>query len=169
MSSLWRPDVVGVVVAEREFLARDRSGRSTRVRVRIGQPVKGKGGTKRDPWWCPVEIKGGGLDSFRPVAGIDSLQALVLALELLTRILPLEADRVGLRITWLGDDERLVLARHALARGSEDAMLTLFGLLRDVAAILSPDMKSERQATEALSAIARVRPVKPRRSPRKPG
>jgi len=150
---MWKPESLGTVVAEREFLGRKASGRAARVRVRFGQPVKSKRGTKRDPWWCPIEIRGAGLDSFRSVAGIDSLQALILALDLITKVLPIEAERLGLRIEWLGDTERLVLARQAFARNTESAMLTLFGLLRDVGAILSPDRKSEQQTTAALRAI----------------
>ena len=172
---MWKPDGLGTVIAEREFVVRKASGRAVRVRVRFGQPVKGRGGTKRDPWWCPVETKGAGLDSFRPVAGIDSLQALILALDLITRVLPMEAERVGLRLEWLGDTERLVLARQAFARSTESAMLSLFGLLRDVGAILSSDRKSEEQATAALRAIvASLRQKAPssrkrRRTSRKPG
>jgi len=173
--TIWKPDAIGTVVAEREFVARNSSGRASRVRVRFGQPVKVQGGTKRDPWWCPVETKGAGLDSFRPVAGLDSLQALILALDLVTRVLPTEAERAGLRIEWLGETERLVLARQAFARSTESAMLTLFGLLRDVGAILSSDRNSERQTTAALRAIVSSSrqkapaPRKQRRAARKPG
>jgi hypothetical protein len=98
-------------------------------------------------------VKGAGLDSFRPVAGIDSLQALILALELASTVLPDEVERSGFRIEWLGDSERLVLARHALSRGVENSMLTLFGILRDVATTLSSNETEQRRATEALRMI----------------
>lgn len=174
--SVWKPESLGTVVAEREFVGRKASGRVVRVRVRFGQPAKRKGGTQRDPWWCPIEISGGGLNSFRAVAGIDSLQALILALDLITTVLPIEAERLGLRIEWLGETERLVLARQAFARSTESAMLTLFGLLRDVGAILSSDRKCEQQTTAALRAIVASSRQKPpasrrqqRRAARKPG
>jgi hypothetical protein len=150
---MWKPEAVGDVIAEREFTARKSSGRKASIRVRFGRPVKEQGGAERDPWWCPVEVKGAGLDSFRPVAGLDSLQALILALELVTQVLPQEAARIGMRIEWLGHSERLVLARHSLSREMDSALLTLFGTVRDVSAILASDDKEERRATMALQAI----------------
>jgi len=150
---MWQPESVGDVIAERDFLLTSRSGRKARIRVRFGRPVRGKGASRRDPWWCPVEVKGAGFDSFRPIAGIDSLQALILALELASRVLPDEVERAGFRLEWLGDSERLVLARHALSREAEEAMLSLFVTLRDVAATISSNDKEERRATEALRRI----------------
>jgi hypothetical protein len=150
---MWKPESVGDVIAQREFVLTSRSGRKARIRVRFGKPVLGKGASRRDPWWCPVEVRGAGLDSFRPVAGIDSLQALILALELASRVLPDEVERAGFRIEWLGDSERLVLARHALSREVESAMLSLLVTLRDVAATLSSNDKDESRAAEALRRI----------------
>jgi hypothetical protein len=156
---MWRPAAVGDVIAEREFALTKPSGRKARIRVRFGKPVLGKGASRRDPWWCPVEVKGAGLDSFRPVAGIDSLQALILALELVTRVLPDEVERAGFRIEFLGDSERLVLARHALSREVEGALLSLFVTLRDVAAIIASDHRAERRATEVLRRIVNAAKV----------
>jgi hypothetical protein len=150
---MWKPESVGEVIAEREFALTSPSGRNARIRIRFGKPVRGKGTSRRDPWWCPVEVRGAGLDSFHPVAGIDSLQALILALEFVSRVLPDKVEGEGLRMEWLGDTERLVLARHALSRGVEDAMLSLFVTLRDVAATLSSNEKDERRATVALRRI----------------
>jgi hypothetical protein len=150
---MWRPVSVGDVIAEREFALTSSSGRKARIRIRFGKPIKGERASWRDPWWCPVEVKGAGLDSFRPVAGIDSLQALILALELASTVLPDEVEAAGFRIEWLGDSERLVLARHALSREVETTMLSLFRILRDVAATLSSSEGEERRATEALRVI----------------
>lgn len=153
--AMWKPHSVGDVIAERDFVLTGRAGRKARLRVRFGKPVRNPHGSPREPWWCPVEVKGAALDSFRPIAGIDSLQALILALELASRVLPDEAERKGFRMTWLGDSERLVLARHALSREVENGVLTLFGILRDVAATLSASDKEQRRATEALRRIVR--------------
>lgn len=150
---IWQPKSIGDVIAERQFVLTRPSGRKTRIRVRFGKPIRGKGASRSGPWWCPVEVKGAGLDSFRPVAGIDSLQALILALELASNVLPDEVERAGFRIEWLGDSERLVLARHALSRGVESAMLSLFVTLRDVAVALSSSEKEEHRVTEALRRI----------------
>jgi hypothetical protein len=153
---MWKPEAIGDVIAERAFTARRPSGRKSITKVRFGRPIRGVGVSARDPWWCPVEVRGAGLDSFRPVAGIDSLQSLILALELVTRVLPTEAARAGLRIEWLGDAERLVLARHVLSREAESSLLCLFGALREASSILALDHAQERRATDALRAIVKV-------------
>lgn len=155
---MWKPKSVGAVIAERTFVATGSiargSGRNkARVSVRFGQPVLEQGASKHDPWWCPVEVKGAGLDSFQSIAGVDSLQALILALEFVTRVLPQEAEKKGLRIEWLGDAERLVLARHVLSRDAEGALYQLLNILRDLAGILSSDRATERKAFEAVRAL----------------
>jgi Domain of unknown function (DUF6968) len=167
---MWKPESVGDVIAEREFVLKRKSRRAGRVRVRFGRPIKGRGVSSRDPWWCPVEVTGAGLDRFCPVAGIDSLQALILALEFVTRILPAEAQRKGLRIEWLGDSERIVLARHSLSREVESCIFALFSTLRDTAAILASDYHGDARATRALRRIISSalpvtrRPVRRRKS-----
>lgn len=95
---LWKPKSIGDVIAEREVTLTRPSGRKARLRVRFGRPVRRDKASADDPWWCPVEVNGAGLDSFRPVAGSDSLQALVLALELVAEVLPHEIQRAGLKI-----------------------------------------------------------------------
>jgi hypothetical protein len=58
----------------------------------------------------------------RPIPGEDSLQSLVLAFEFVTHILPLEADRAGGHLEWLGERERLVFA-NTLSVGLADRAL----------------------------------------------
>ena len=109
-SPVWRPRRLGRVIAERK-LRFERSRQSARtVCVRFGQPVRSQEPQRNDPWWCPVEVIGLGKRSLRPIAGEDSLQALVLALEFVTNVLPIEAQRVGGHLEWLGERERLVFA-----------------------------------------------------------
>jgi hypothetical protein len=164
---MWKPVAIGDVIAEREFVLTRPSGRKTRIQVRFGKPIRGKGASRGDPWWCPVEVEGAGLESFRPVAGIDSLQALILALELASRVLPDEVERAGFSIEWFGDSERLVLARHGLSRGVENTMLSLFATLRDVAVALASNEKEKHRATEALRSIAKSAQLRrPRRKSR---
>ena len=107
---MWRPRRLGTIIAERRlrFAAPRRPART--VIVRFGRPVQASRPERGDPWWCPVEITGLGRRSLRPIAGEDSLQALVLALEFVTRILPVEAERIGGHLEWLGEREQLVFA-----------------------------------------------------------
>jgi hypothetical protein len=57
-----------------------------------------------------VQISGLGRRPLEKVPGEDSLQALTLALEFVSRVLPLEAERAGARLQWLGDRESLIFA-----------------------------------------------------------
>jgi Domain of unknown function (DUF6968) len=122
---VWRPSKVGNVIAERRLMFARRRRRSRIVSVRFGRPVRSPRPRRGDPWWCPVEITGLGKQTLRPIAGEDSLQALVLALEFVTRVLPLEADRAGGHLEWLGEREQLVFASTFSAGLSSAALQNL--------------------------------------------
>jgi hypothetical protein len=107
---MWRPRRLGKAVAERRLRLVGPRRRAAIVTVRFGRPVRSPRPERGDPWWCPVEIEGLGKTRLNPIAGEDSLQALVLALEFVTQLLPLEAARAGGQIEWLGERERLVFA-----------------------------------------------------------
>ena len=107
---MWRPRKLGNVIAERK-LRLARSKKAVRVVfVRFGQPVRSPRPERGDPWWCPVEIEGLGKCTLKPIPGEDSLQSLVLAFEFVTHVLPVEAERAGGHLEWLGERERLVFA-----------------------------------------------------------
>jgi hypothetical protein len=112
---MWKPTKVGQVVAERQFDF-DGPKRRHRVVLRFGRPVRAPKPSARDPWWCPVEVRGLGASGVRAVPGEDSLQALILGLEFAANVLPLEAAFAGGHLKWLGERERLVFA-DTIARG----------------------------------------------------
>ena len=109
-TTVWRPRTLGRVIAERTLKLERPGRRASAVRVTFGRPVRAPRPERGDPWWCPVEISGLGKRRLEKVAGEDSLQALILALEFAGRILPVEADRVGARLQWLGERESLIFA-----------------------------------------------------------
>lgn len=119
---MWRPRTLGTPIAERKlrFIGRNRRGRI--VNVRFGLPIRAPRAQRRDPWWCPVQITGLGGRSLRPIAGEDSLQSLILALEFVTRVLPAEASRCGGRLEWLGEREQLIFANSLLSGMASDAL-----------------------------------------------
>jgi hypothetical protein len=136
---VWRPRALGIVIAERT-LKLDRPGRrATGVRVKFGRPVRAPRPERGEPWWCPVDISGLGKRRLERVPGEDSLQALTLAMELVTRVLPVEADRAGGRLEWLGERESLVFANTfasaILARGLQNCIT---GLAEAVDALEKP-------------------------------
>ena len=107
---MWKPDRLGEPIAERRLKLHRPRMRPRSVRVRFGKPVRAPKPERGDPWWCPVEITGLRSRTFTPVAGEDSLQALVLALQYVTRTLPVQAKRMRGRVEWLGEKERPVFA-----------------------------------------------------------
>ena len=56
------------------------------------------------------------------IAGEDSFQALVLAFQFVTLVLPAEAERAGGRIEWLGERESLVFANTYLLNMASEAL-----------------------------------------------
>jgi hypothetical protein len=76
-----------------------------------------------------VDISGLGKRRLETVAGEDSLQALTLAMEFVIRVLPIDANRAGGHLQWLGERENLVFANtlHSglLARGLHNCMAGL--------------------------------------------
>ena len=136
---MWRPRTLGSVIAERTLKLERPGLRATAVRVKFGRPVRAPGPERGDPWWCPVEISGLGKRRLENVPGEDSLQALILAMELVGRVLPVEADRAGGRLQWLGERESLVFANTfasaLLARGLQNCIT---GLADAVGALENP-------------------------------
>ena len=107
---MWRPRALGKIIAERRLRLERPRRRATVVRVRFGCPVRAPRPKRGDPWWCPVQISGLGKRRLEKVPGEDSLQALILALEFISRTLPAEADRVDAHLQWLGERENVVFA-----------------------------------------------------------
>jgi len=119
---VWRPRKLGTVIAERQLRFMGRNRRPRTVTVRFGLPIRAPRAQRRDPWWCPIQITGLGEQSMRPIAGEDSLQSLILALEFVTRVLPAEANRSGGRLEWLGEREQLVFANTLLSGMTSNAL-----------------------------------------------
>jgi hypothetical protein len=129
---MWRPDDVGEVIASRRITFA-RAKRKQVVEIAIGRPVKGP--ERRDPWWCPVRV-GAPIDVFQAVAGEDSLQALVLALDFVQTTLPSLARRKRGTVEWLGERERLVFAGTQMQMMAWESLArTLDGMRRAIAHI----------------------------------
>jgi hypothetical protein len=99
---------MGDVIAEREVKLRRKGHRASVIQVRFGRPTKEPDSDALGPWSCPILITGLGKPRMESVTGIDSLQALTLALEYVVRMLPFEAKRAGATLDWLGETERPV-------------------------------------------------------------
>jgi hypothetical protein len=135
---VWRPHKLGNPFAERKLrLLRDR--RSRAEVIRFGLPVRSPRPQRGDPWWCPVQVTGLGKRRFSPIPGEDSLQALVLAFEWVTNVLPLEAELAGGHLDWLGERERLVFANTVSAGPASRALQNLAEGVAAAVAVLESD------------------------------
>ena len=67
--------------------------------VRLGRPRQ----SGDDEWACPVQILGLDDDEVRDVYGVDSLQALVLALQMVRARVTTQPS--GVQVTWMGMDD----------------------------------------------------------------
>ena len=101
---MWKPIEIGTVVAERKltFQSDDLQKNVTLV---VGQPVRPDIADESDPWWCPIQLRGLD-DRVHSIAGEDSLQALVLALEFARTLLTTTAKDdggtvLGSKMTWI--------------------------------------------------------------------
>lgn len=86
------------VIAERRLTRANVSPKLREVRVVLGKPVKS--GSKM-AYCCPVQIVGLGDDKIRPIYGLDSMQALQLALRFVSEYL--SSCRDSLR--WVGNKD----------------------------------------------------------------
>jgi hypothetical protein len=145
---MWRPQSLGEVVAERICDLRRGGRRVGRVTVSLGRPVRAPDAGPQDPWWCIVRLSGTGIELERPIAGADSLQALLLALEFAADILPHEAEGLGARLDWLAQPERLVLAKQGMAAADGSGFIALLDQISDKPAnALTPVTASAQPAS----------------------
>ena len=104
----------GECIAERRLTFRESGGSKTRVVVKIGKPlVVPRPG--RD-WYCTFTIVGWETRETKSAFGIDSLQALTLALEMLTANLRYLERRKNGKLTWLGDAGLDLLPRQEASK-----------------------------------------------------
>ena len=137
------------MIAERRVRLERPGRRATRVRVRFGFPVRAPRPERGDPWWCPVQIAGLGKRHLENIPGEDSLQALILALEFASLILPDEADRAGGHLQWLGERESLIFANTFMSRMLERNLENCIAGLAD--AIDALENGSRRQVAKPLA------------------
>jgi hypothetical protein len=88
------PPPLGTVIAEREYKLVRAGQRGKRVVVRFGAPVPDPSAPGTD-WMCPYALVVSGKAQVRAVFGVDSLQALELALRLVPTLLAVLARDEG--------------------------------------------------------------------------
>jgi hypothetical protein len=151
---MWRPESLGEVIAERVCDLKQGDRRVGRVTISFGRPVRAPGASSPDPWWCPVRICGTGIDLLRPIAGEDSLQALILGLEFAADILPQEANALRPGLDWLGQIDNAVVDRQSQSLDPENAFTALFRRLESaVAGRASVSFSSPRAKPSPLRAV----------------
>ncbi len=92
---------IGTVIAERELDGQE-NGKPCKVIVRLGKPFLAESGCG-SCWYCPYSISSPEGERLFYGAGLDSLQALRIAISMLgSELSTLYAD---LRLKWAGEDD----------------------------------------------------------------
>ena len=84
------------IIAEREFWSTDAAGTRTRVRVSLGKP---KPFPDSADFYCPYRITGVGDEKIRYAGGVDSLQAIQLAFQIIRADLSCTVGE-AFKLTW---------------------------------------------------------------------
>jgi len=92
---------VGEVIASRTFTLAQQEGPPAEVSVFLGKPQQMLG---FDDYYCPCQITGAGLDRLWYLCGIDTMQALQLAMRNLRAEIELLNQKCGGLLRW-NDDE----------------------------------------------------------------
>jgi hypothetical protein len=94
-------DSVGELIASRTLTIQQDGSATAEVTVLLGKPQQWP---EHDDYFCPYQIKGAGDDKIRYTGGVDSFQALHLALSTLrVELEVLNKDLAG-RLRWECDD-----------------------------------------------------------------
>lgn len=168
-TNMWKPTDVGVVVAERQLTFRPTSGRSRRVRVVLGQPMRAPNPERGEPWWCPYQITGLGERKVLATAGEDSVQALVLALNAVELTLLARAKSARGEIDWLGEREKPIFAHTFFTVAYEAAIVNLvegLKLARELLETPGGSLRYERQ-TDRLRQLTESRGFSRGHTPRR--
>jgi hypothetical protein len=89
---------IGTVIAERQLEGRE-NGNVRPLTVRIGKPFRDE--ENEDCWYCPYSIETGGNRRLFYSAGVDSLQALRIAISMIEA--DLTSTYAQLDLTWMGE------------------------------------------------------------------
>jgi hypothetical protein len=91
------------IIAEREIFAISPKGEKKKLHIALGKPYQ----VIKDEWTCPVQIKGL-YENLRGINGIDSWQALTLAMILIHQLLSYFLENGG-KLYWKEGGEEISL------------------------------------------------------------
>jgi hypothetical protein len=91
---------IGTTIAERHFEGDD-CGKACQIVVKIGKPLPDE--NQEGCWYCPYSISNGIDRRLFYGAGVDSLQALRIAISMIEA--DLKSSYANLKLQWMGDSE----------------------------------------------------------------
>lgn len=94
-----RPNL-GEVIAEREVTLTRANGATETLKVRIGKPIMGD---SPNEWRCPYQLEGLGRVRTVAMSGVDSVQALLLTMQVILPELDHIAKHENVTCSWLED------------------------------------------------------------------
>ena len=89
------------VIAERKIMAALPGRKTTVITIQIGRPARDP--NPKGDWYCPIRIKGFGQNKTQALFGIDPLQALHFALDILE--LQVRGFAGTARLSWLNQSD----------------------------------------------------------------
>jgi hypothetical protein len=111
---------IGEVIAERQMTYVANDGSSTAVSVHVGKPIPDPSAEHGD-WFCPYKISGLGDSEVRAIFGVDSMQALLLAIHTIPAELAAHIRNQGGRFQSYGhDDASFILSCRVVLKYSGD-------------------------------------------------
>ena len=152
---MWMPTNLGTEIAQRKLTLRIDAD-TLPVVLRVGQPVRAPEPNESEPWFCPMRFEGLGPEGrLFAIAGEDSLQALVLALEYARRMLPRFAKEAGgTLLVWASEDLDVVSPqRDLVAAYAEASAEALHGVRAAEAALRGTDDPPLQILHENLAAL----------------
>jgi hypothetical protein len=95
-------DDVGEIIAARKLSLVADGGPASEVLALLGKPMQTPG---HSDYYCPYQIKGAGDEKVRCICGIDTFQALQLAIRTLGVELEVLNKDLGGKLEWEGDEK----------------------------------------------------------------
>jgi hypothetical protein len=90
---------------ERVFASIDSNGKSQSVSLKVWKPYAVPGTVDNPTWRCPFQITGLGSDTVKEIPGIDTLDALLMALRMAEARIISDSQTYGKRIFWQNEEE----------------------------------------------------------------
>ena len=116
-------DELKSIILERSFELLGANGKSEKISLFIGKPYQISESDVSLTWRCPYQIVGIGLEKIKEGPGIDSIDAMLMSLQIAEAYLKSYGQTEGKTITWLGEDDLglSIMSQYANVSETDDS------------------------------------------------